>query len=450
MPEPESEKASGLGDICRRRDWINLSRCLAAGCTVNQRDHHGLTPLQICSALGWTEAVLLLLKHGADVNQACPLGWTPLMQAVRNGQSDVVGVLIKAGADVSMQNVYGWDSMSLAVESTERDSMAMLMPLADSSGIFRALARACQLGKIEDVSYLLNHQANVNGKLPDSGLTPLMLAACGGHTEVVKVLLASAANVHMTNSSNLTALDMALINGHNDVGVLLTPPPTISFMKASSLSPHPPFHSLALPQWSPYGMPLNPCTPAYHTPSVGPHSPQIFKFPPSPTCACTPFNCTPYISPHQSPAHLSPYLMAHSPRQCVSPTACSSPLVPPWLFSYGHCYYKVEPKFKLESRKILRRWWKKLKRRFGKKRQHKNVGVYVSVHGHEAKHSDPQLEALLHSLNLESLSPLLKSHEIDVDTFLNLRQADLEELGIVDKAFQFFILQRIRSLNNNL
>lgn len=44
------------------------------------------------------------------------------------------------------------------------------MPLADSSGIFRALARACQLGKVEDVRYLLDHQANINGKLPDSGL----------------------------------------------------------------------------------------------------------------------------------------------------------------------------------------------------------------------------------------------------------------------------------------
>lgn len=138
MPELEVAlaSASGLADACWRRDWVNLCRCLAAGktkieifvnlhlfqrtqffgffknlifleCLVAERDSSGLTPLQICSALGWTEAVLLLLKHGADVNQACSLGWTPLMQAVRNGHSDIVRILINAGADISVKNSYG-------------------------------------------------------------------------------------------------------------------------------------------------------------------------------------------------------------------------------------------------------------------------------------------------------------------------------------------------------
>lgn len=39
--------------------------------------------------------------------------------------------------------------------------------------------------------------------------------------------------------------------------------------------------------------------------------------------------------------------------------------------------------------------------------------------------------------------------QIDVDTFLHLRQADLEELGISDKALQFSILQKIGTVNNN-
>lgn len=39
--------------------------------------------------------------------------------------------------------------------------------------------------------------------------------------------------------------------------------------------------------------------------------------------------------------------------------------------------------------------------------------------------------------------------QIDVDTFLHLRQADLEEVGISDKALQFTIWQKINSVNNN-
>lgn len=191
-----------------------------------------------------------------------------------------------------------------------------------------------------------------------------MLAACGGHNEVVKVLLTSKANPQLTNSSNLTALDMALMNGHNDMVLLLSPTPTISFLKASPRSPYSTFHSLSVPHCSPYGMPLNPCTPAYNTPSVGTHGPQIFKFPSSPTCACTPFTSAPYISPHHSPVLLSPYFMTNNSHQCVSPSSCSSPLVPPWMFSYSRCQHKVEPKFKLKSSKIFQSWWKKLKKKW--------------------------------------------------------------------------------------
>lgn len=80
---------------------------LLTGHAVNSCDNSGATPLQICAALGWTEAVALLLKHRADVDRSCPLGWTALMQAARNGHSNIVRMLIDAGANAADRNSFG-------------------------------------------------------------------------------------------------------------------------------------------------------------------------------------------------------------------------------------------------------------------------------------------------------------------------------------------------------
>jgi len=76
--------------------------------------------------------------------------------------------------------------------------------------------------------------------------------------------------------------------------------------------------------------------------------------------------------------------------------------------------------------------------------------VYVTFDEDDKDPSERHMEALLRALDMDSLAPILKSHEIDVETFLNLRQEDLEELGIVDKLHQFLILQKINSLNGNV
>ena len=55
---------------------------------------------------------------------------------------------------------------------------------------------------------LIDHGADVN-RPSSAGQTPLILAAVGGHKELVKVLLEAGANPRAVNSHGQTPLDIA-------------------------------------------------------------------------------------------------------------------------------------------------------------------------------------------------------------------------------------------------
>jgi ankyrin repeat protein len=75
------------------------------------------------------------------------------------------------------------------------------------------------------VTLLLERGANVNAQaagLSRTNLTPLHLAARNGHTAVCRLLLAAGADQTMLSSSGKTALSLALAEGHEECGVVLT------------------------------------------------------------------------------------------------------------------------------------------------------------------------------------------------------------------------------------
>lgn len=67
---------------------------------------------------------------------------------------------------------------------------------------------------------LIKAGAKVDGA-SDNGNTALMVAARGGHIEVVKLLLANRADPNKTLESGDTALDLALRSQNTDIGDLL-------------------------------------------------------------------------------------------------------------------------------------------------------------------------------------------------------------------------------------
>ncbi|KAE8746193.1 hypothetical protein FOCC_FOCC007065 [Frankliniella occidentalis] len=364
------ESGSELADNCWKKQFTELCGLLSSGHPVNQIDGSGLTPLQICASLGWSKAVLLLLKYGADVHATSPLGWTALMQAVANGHTDTSRILLSAGARISDQNFYG--------------------------------------------------------------MTPLMLAASGGHVDIVDILLSFGANPHILNSSNLTAFDCAMISGYNDLSSIL------SFHTTPKLKISPTFSIDLCPTLKKIDMisdvncdvnklNLHPCTPMCQSPS-------LYMCP----AGCLPCSPCPPASSGYYTQNFHPY---------ISPSFSPNPMVPPWMFTHSQKHNKTGPKLKVKGSKNMFSWWKRLKARYKKKKLKKQIKVYVTF---DEKTSDSQLEALLRSLNLDFLLPLMNSHEMDVETFMHLTELDLEELGIADKGLKNLILQNITSLKSNI
>ncbi|KAK3923693.1 Ankyrin repeat and SAM domain-containing protein 6 [Frankliniella fusca] len=472
------ESGSELVDSCWKKELTELRSLIARGYPVDGVDESGLTPLHVCASIGWSEAVSILLKYGANVHATSPHGWTALMQAVSNDHVDTARILLNAGARLTDQNASGWDVLSLAVTSSDETFREILASTRMTHDLKLALASACQQGKVQAVKLLLGRGANVNGALPISGITPLMLAACEGHVNIVDILLSFGANPYILNSSNLTAIDCAMINGYNDLSSILshhtkTQPkirPTFTFTSYPPTKTSPKMITDITADPSLFG--LHPCTPtcktpgsfsenslkcasnsatpcekfcsaaALHpfsprcqTPGLLPQSPKFFKFPPSPTYTCS-SGCMP-CSPCMPIPSCNYSKNFHS-----SPLFSPNPLVPPWMFSQDKKAIKTVPKCKEKGAKSILSWWKRLRRRYKNIKPKKRVKVYVTFD--EKFSSDIQLEILLRSLNLDFMIPLMTSHEMDVETFIHLTELDLDELGIIDKGLKNHILMKIR------
>lgn len=142
---------------------------------------------------GDTSKVKKLLANGADVNAKQKDGVTPLMQAAWKGQTEIAEMLLAKGADVNAK---------------------------DKNGM-TALIRAAYFGHGETVQALLANGANVNVKEHQIGWTALMWAAGKGHPEIVRSLLANGADVNAHDEQNLTPIQIAEVNGHDEIVTLL-------------------------------------------------------------------------------------------------------------------------------------------------------------------------------------------------------------------------------------
>lgn len=79
---------------------------------------------------------------------------------------------------------------------------------------------AIKRGDVQIVLELLGHAADVDAR-DRYGNTALMLAAHGGHRDVVEILIAHRANLNVTAKFGLSALMLALVAGHAEIAHLL-------------------------------------------------------------------------------------------------------------------------------------------------------------------------------------------------------------------------------------
>lgn len=212
---------------------------LQRGVDVNAVGYHYGTALQAASRCGHIKMVRSLLEAGANVNILQGRHQTALCAAIVGCHVDVVKTLIKAGADTSLhfvsEQLYPNDHartppsvLQLAARARCLNVVEILLRAGadvheDVEGQNYPLITACGHGDLEIVMKLLDAGSPVNvcGKkwpryayLQVEDASPLHKAATKGRTDIVRLLVASGADLkHVGDGSHgyssYTALDAA-------------------------------------------------------------------------------------------------------------------------------------------------------------------------------------------------------------------------------------------------
>ena len=172
---------------CRNSNKELINLLLKEGTDVNTKNKLGNTPLHLACRNGNEKLINLLLTKSADVNTKNKLGDTPLHLACRNGNEELINLLLENGADVKDNN-----------NNRSRTPLHEVIKHGNSN--------------VNVVDLLLKNYLKKEAKIDakDNFLnTPLHLAVMHSKLPVVKLLVDSGADIHLTNWRSKTAMDLA-------------------------------------------------------------------------------------------------------------------------------------------------------------------------------------------------------------------------------------------------
>ena len=178
------------------------------------------------------ERLKSLIDEGADVNAAIGFDsllrvgetWAdrrgttwPLDVALQQARVEMVKLLLAKGA-----KFHGGEVALAALSGNQEESPAMITALLQAGAdvnsrndrlvggfSFTALYAASHKGNKDSVKLLLAQPGIKLDETHDGGDTALMVAAEGGHAEIVEMLLKAGANVRITDISGETAITRA-------------------------------------------------------------------------------------------------------------------------------------------------------------------------------------------------------------------------------------------------
>jgi ankyrin repeat protein len=209
----EADGTTALHWAVRQSDAEVVDRLLRAGADVNAANRYGVTPLKLAAVNGDADLIEKLLDAGGDGKALGRDGETLLMTAARGGHVDAARLLLERGAEVDAREA--WHGQT-------------------------ALMWAAAQGHPEMIRVLVAHGADVHARsnleewerqvtseprdkwLPPGSLTPLLFAARENCLPCLPVLIEAGADLNATTPDGISAVVLALINGHFDVaGALL-------------------------------------------------------------------------------------------------------------------------------------------------------------------------------------------------------------------------------------
>jgi len=238
-------------------DNDQVAALLDQGADVNAADEHGDTPVKLAVSKGHAQTVRLLLLHNADPARANRLGHTPLATACLRGYPEIADMLrgaglplglteaallgdlslirglLAEGADVEFQGSAAMTPLMAAAGCGHWEAVRLLLDAgalvnAPSAIGQTALSWAIAYRRVPVVHLLLDRGADLHGRSPQLGNTPLMDAVMSGKAAVAEALLQRGANVNAVNEQGKTALFLAVDrpvalrgNEQQDIAVLL-------------------------------------------------------------------------------------------------------------------------------------------------------------------------------------------------------------------------------------
>ena len=201
----------------------NIARLIAYGADVNvlkEREQwwsvsDQLSPIFLAAEYGHSEAVDVMLKHGADSNSPSRYGVTPLHIAATNGHLETTQLLLRNGGKLNSRDIEDFLPLHRAAEMGHTEVVKFILhnggSIATKTGDGQTLLHLATC--LELVSYLVQNGADVNAR-DHRRLTPLQVAAEKGQTDTVKYLLSQGANINSRDRFGCSALYDALKGGH--------------------------------------------------------------------------------------------------------------------------------------------------------------------------------------------------------------------------------------------
>ena len=206
----EPDGSSALLWATHRDDLDSVRLLIAAGADPSAANDLGATPLWAASENGNTAMVRALLAAGADPNRELLAGETPVMVAARAGSPAVVTQLAAAGADLDRQGSRGQTALMWAAAQRHPDVVeALLAAGADPSVRSDVWTQVMAVPPHSKPEY--------NREIPHGGNTALLFAVRAGDLPSARILVAAGADVDDADAWGVSATVLAAHGGHREL-----------------------------------------------------------------------------------------------------------------------------------------------------------------------------------------------------------------------------------------
>ncbi|XP_051878576.1 transient receptor potential cation channel subfamily A member 1-like [Pristis pectinata] len=234
---PEKDKSTALHFACLQGAFeavkFMLSKYKGKKDILHILDGINQTPLHKAATYDSSELVEYLIEQGSDMNLTDSESRTPLLWATSHGAWNTVKILLKRGANVKIKNTVGCNFLHLTVlqpkglqnlseEILQSIDVRELLNDRDINGC-TPLHYVCKHGLTDSVVKMLALNASLHLKTTDKRSSLHFAASCG-RLNTCKLLLQEINDTKLLNEGDekgMTPLLLAAQNGHTNVVQLL-------------------------------------------------------------------------------------------------------------------------------------------------------------------------------------------------------------------------------------